>query len=77
MHKMPHLRPRAIRPPTQGAKANYFQMHVFDQERIRLEAERGELHKRLGLIENRVCIIKEELQKLERILKQGVFPEEK
>lgn len=75
MHKIPALRPRVIRPPTQGAKANYFQMHVYDQERQRLEAERKELHKRLDLIDNRVQVIKEELQKLERVLKQGVFPQ--
>ncbi|MHB1651525.1 MAG: hypothetical protein ACYCVD_03490 [Desulfitobacteriaceae bacterium] len=72
MHRIPPLRPKAIRPPTRGTKANYFQMHVYDQERQRLEAERDELHKRLDMIEERVQFIQEELQKLQRILKQGV-----
>lgn len=71
MSKIPRLRPKITRPLTRGAKASYFQMHVYDQEQKRLEAERNELRQRLGIIERRVGVIREELQKLEQVLKRG------
>lgn len=74
MRKIPHLRPRVIRAVTRSSQPNYFQMHVFDQERIRLEAEKGEILKRLTLIEERVQMIGKELVKLEDVLKQRRGP---
>lgn len=70
MRKLPPLRPRVIKPVTRDTKASYFQMHVYDQERVRLEAERAEMLKRLSLIEERVGFIGSELQKLGHILQE-------
>lgn len=70
MRKHPPLRPRAIKPVTRDSKATYFQMHVYDQERVRLEAERAEMLKRLNIIEERVKFIGSELVKLGKILQE-------
>ena len=69
MRKIPSLRPRLSRPVIRAAKATYFQMHVYDQERARLEAERGEIAKRLEIIQSRLRFISNELEKLEDALK--------
>jgi len=78
MHKGPKLRPRMIRPMTRDYKPSYFQMHVYDQELQRLDAERSEISKRVNAIEGRVSTLKQELEKLENVLKgkrsSPVFP---
>ena len=74
MRKIPPLRPRLTRAVTRASKATYFQMHVYDQERIRLEAERGEITKRLEIIQGRLHFISNELEKLEDALKVNRNP---
>lgn len=69
MYKSPKIRPKIVRPITRNYKPSYFQMHVYDQELQRLDAERKELSKKVNLIEERVEVILEEISKLERALK--------
>lgn len=72
MRQPPPLRPKLIRPAIRDHKPSFFQMHVYDQELHRLEAEKGEIAKRVKLIEERVKVIQRELHKLERTLKTRV-----
>lgn len=65
------LRPKLIRPAIRDHKPSYFQMHVFDQELKRLTSERAEIAKRVNLIEERVKVVQEELNKLERLIKRS------
>lgn len=70
MRRIPPPSTRKIRPVMRDNKASYYQMHVYDQERQRLEAERAELLKRMDLIGERVQVLRIELQKLEKTLKE-------
>lgn len=70
MHKGLKLRPRMIRPRIRDYEPSYFQMHVYDQEIHRLEGERSEISKRVKSIEERVITLKQELRKLENVLKE-------
>lgn len=70
MRKPLPIRPKQIRPMTRDHKPSYFQMHIYNQELTRLEAEHTELSKRINLIVERVQIIKDELMKIERALKE-------
>ncbi|TGE34896.1 hypothetical protein E4K67_28235 [Desulfosporosinus fructosivorans] len=72
MQQVPPLRPKLMRPPIRDHKPSFFQMHVYDQELHRLEAEQAEIAKRVRVIEERVKVVQKELQKLERILKKRV-----
>lgn len=72
MRQSPSLRPKLIRPPIRDHAPSFFQMHVFDQELHRLEAERVEIAKRISVIENRVQVVHRELKKLDRTLKKRV-----
>lgn len=65
------LRPKLIRPTIRDHKPSYFQMHVYDQELQRLVAERAEIAKRVNIIEDRVQVVREELLKIERMLKRS------
>ena len=69
MQKGLKLRPRTIRPVIRDFQPSYFQMHVYDQELKRLEAERLEISKRVHTIEERVSTLQAELDKLEQVLK--------
>ena len=73
MRHAPSLRPKLIRPPIRDHAPSFFQMHVYDQELHRLEAERAEIAKRVSVIENRVQVVHRELQKLDRILKKRLI----
>jgi len=72
MRQAPPLRPKLIRPAIRDHKPSFFQMHVYDQELHRLEAEQTEIAKRVSVIEERVKVVQGELQKLERTLKKRV-----
>ncbi|HBW38551.1 hypothetical protein [Desulfosporosinus sp. BICA1-9] len=72
MRQAPALRPKLIRPAIRDHTPSFFQMHVYDQELHRLEAERAEIAKRVRVIEERVKVVQRELQKLERTLKNRV-----
>jgi len=71
--RISHLRPKKIRPIGRNVKANYFLMHVYDQERVRLEAERSEILKRITSIDERVKTIVTELGQLEHELKEKLL----
>lgn len=71
MRRSTPIRPKLTRPPLRDHKPSYFQMHVYDQELQRLAAERGEIAKRVNIIEERVQVVQKELQKLEQILKRN------
>lgn len=73
MRRTPPLRPRLIRPPIREHAPSFFQMHVYDQELHRLEAEQAEINKRISVIEERVQIIQKELLKLDRTLRGRVY----
>lgn len=73
MRQAPSLRPKLIRPPIRDHAPSFFQMHVYDQELHRLEAERAEIAKRLSVIEKRVEVVHKELHKLNRTLKKRVL----
>lgn len=66
MRKIPHLRPRVIRAVTRSSQPNYFQMHVFDQERLRLEAEK--------VLQEMEEEISERLRSLSRNYILGILP---
>lgn len=72
MRHAPSLRPRTIRPAIRDQAPSFFQMHVYDQELHRLEAEQAEIIKRISAIEERVQVVQKELQKLDRTLKMRV-----
>jgi len=72
MRQSPVIRPKIVRPPMRDHTPSFFQMHVYDQELHRLEAERAEIAKRARLIDERVTVVQRELQKLERTLKKRV-----
>ena len=72
MREAPALRPKLIRPALRAHTPSFFQMHVYDQELHRLEAERAEITKRVRLIEERVKFLQNEMQKLERTLKKSL-----
>ncbi|KUO76811.1 MAG: hypothetical protein APF81_24770 [Desulfosporosinus sp. BRH_c37] len=72
MRQAPALRPKLIRPAIRDHTPSFFQMHVYDQELHRLEAERAEIAKRVRAIEERVKVVQYELQKLDRTLKKRV-----
>lgn len=74
MRQSPPLRPKVIRPALRDHKPSYFQMHVYDQELQRLTAERAEIAKRVNIIEERVDVVRGELQKLDQILKRIRVP---
>lgn len=71
MRQSPPIRPKLIRPLVHDHKPSYFQMHVYDQELHRLTAERGQIAKRVNIIEERVQVVQKELQKLEKFLKRN------
>lgn len=73
MRHAPSLRPKLIRPAIRDQAPSFFQMHVYDQELHRLEAERAEIAKRVSAIEKRVQVVHRELQKLDRKLKKRVI----
>ena len=73
MRPTPSLRPKLIRPAIRDHAPSFFQMHVYDQELHRLEAERAEIAKRVRVIEKRVQVVHKELQKLDRTLKNRVL----
>ena len=73
MRHAPSLRPKLIRPPIRDHTPSFFQMHVYDQELHRLEAERVEIAKRINVIESRVKVVHKELQKLDRTLKKRLI----
>jgi len=73
MRHAPSLRPKLIRPPIRDHAPSFFQMHVYDQELHRLEAERVEIAKRINVIESRVKVVHKELQKLDRTLKKRLI----
>ncbi len=73
MRHAPALRPKLIRPAIRDHAPSFFQMHVYDQELHRLEAERVEISKRLSVIETRVQVVHRELQKLDRTLKKRLI----
>lgn len=73
MRPAPSLRPKLIRPPIRDHAPSFFQMHVFDQELHRLEAERVEIGKRINVIESRVKVVHRELRKLDRTLKKRLI----
>lgn len=70
MARIPPPSARRARPVARDAKPNYYQMHVYDSEKKRLEAEQAELLKRLNVIGERVKIIQGELQRMGNILGQ-------
>ena len=72
MRQAPPLSSKLIRPPIRDHKPSFFQMHVYDQELHRLEAEQAEIAKRVRVIEERVKVVQKELQKLEWTLKKRV-----
>lgn len=72
MRHAPSLRPKLTRPPIRDHAPSFFQMHVYDQELHRLEAEQAEIAKRVSVIEERVQVVQRELQKLDRTLKKRV-----
>ncbi|ODA39729.1 hypothetical protein DSBG_3512 [Desulfosporosinus sp. BG] len=72
MRHAPSLRPKLVRPPIRDHAPSFFQMHVYDQELHRLEVEQTEIAKRIRVIEERVLVVKKELQKLNRTLKMRV-----
>ena len=72
MRQAPALRPKLIRPALRDHTPSFFQMHVYDQELHRLEAERAEITKRMKVIEDRVKVVQSEMQKLERTIKKRV-----
>ena len=72
MRHAPSLRPKLIRPPVRDHAPSFFQMHIYDQELHRLEAEQTEIAKRIAVIEERVQVVQMELKKLDRTLKTRV-----
>jgi len=72
MRHAPSLRPKLIRPPIRDHAPSFFQMHIYDQELHRLEAEQTEIAKRIAVIEERVQVVQMELKKLDRTLKTRV-----
>ena len=72
MRHAPSLRPKLIRPPIRDHAPSFFQMHIYDQELHRLEAEQTEIAKRIAVIEERVQVVQMELKKLDRSLRTRV-----
>lgn len=72
MRRVPYIRPKLIRAAIRQQTPSFFQMHVYDQELRRLEAEQAEIAKRVYLIEERVQVVQSELKKLDRALKKRV-----
>lgn len=72
MRRAPAIRPKLIRAVVRDHVPSFFQMHVYDQELHRLEAEQVEIAKRVSLIEERVKVVQKELRKLDQALKKRV-----
>jgi len=64
MTRIPLPSARKLRPVARDTRPNYYQMHIYDKEKSRLETEQAELLKRLNVIEERVKVIKAELQRI-------------
>jgi len=68
MARVPLPSARKLRPVARDTRPNYYQMHIYDKEKERLQTEQAELLKRLNIIEERVKVIQAELQRLGNVL---------